>query len=165
MYVCVSVPWTVLFFVFVSLFFSAVSLIPLLCVVRLQEYDQKLYEDGETNRVEEALMLFEEICNSRWFRDTAMILFLNKRDLFEDKLLNLRVPMENYLPDYRGGFDLDNAFEFLTQQFLRMNHFPDERQVYVHITCAIDKNNIEFTFNVVKDIIIKDRLKECGLLQ
>ena len=51
-------------------------------VAAISEYDQVLYEDENTNRMVEALNLFEEICNSRWFHDTSMILFLNKRDLF-----------------------------------------------------------------------------------
>src|ERR1700677_4074496 len=47
-----------------------------LFVAAISEYDQVLYEDENTNRIVEALNLFEEICNSRWFRETAMILFL-----------------------------------------------------------------------------------------
>jgi len=27
-----------------------------------------IIEDQETNRMDEALMLFDEICNSRWFK-------------------------------------------------------------------------------------------------
>jgi hypothetical protein len=56
-----------------------------LFVAAISEYDQVLYEDENTNRIVEALNLFEEICNSRWFRETSMILFLNKRDLFAEK--------------------------------------------------------------------------------
>ena len=31
-----------------------------------------------TNRVNEALTLFDAICNNKFFKNTAMILFLNK---------------------------------------------------------------------------------------
>jgi len=34
----------------------------------------------------EALNLFEEIVNSRWVRSPEMILFLNKMDLFNEKI-------------------------------------------------------------------------------
>ena len=57
-----------------------------LFVAAISAYDQVLYEDENTNRMVEALNLFSEICNSNWFRDTAMILFLNKRDLFMEKI-------------------------------------------------------------------------------
>jgi len=46
-----------------------------LFVAAISAYDQTLYEDETTNRMVEALNLFEEICNSRWFRDTSMVLF------------------------------------------------------------------------------------------
>jgi len=56
-----------------------------LFLVSLSAYDQTLYEDDTTNRMKEALGLFKNICNSRWFKDAAMILFLNKKDLFQEK--------------------------------------------------------------------------------
>ena len=40
---------------------------------------QVLYEDDGTNRMEESLSLFEQICNSKWFAETSVILFLNKQ--------------------------------------------------------------------------------------
>jgi len=51
----------------------------------LSEYDQVLYEDATVNRMVETLVLFEDACNSHWFKKTAIILFLNKRDLFVEK--------------------------------------------------------------------------------
>jgi len=51
----------------------------------LAEYDLKLYEDESTNRMHESLKLFKDICNTKWFIDTNIILFLNKKDLFEKK--------------------------------------------------------------------------------
>merc|ERR1712107_975016 len=56
-------------------------------VAAINEFDQMLYEDNKVNRMDEAIILFDEICNSKWFKRTNMILFLNKKDLFEEKLL------------------------------------------------------------------------------
>ena len=47
-------------------------------LVAISEYDQMLYEDESINRMQEALVLFDSICNSRWFVRTSIILFLNK---------------------------------------------------------------------------------------
>ena len=55
-------------------------------VTAISEYDQVLYEDENTNRMDEALLLFDQICNHPSFMKTSMILFLNKRDLFATKL-------------------------------------------------------------------------------
>lgn len=55
-------------------------------VVSLSEFDQNLYEDETKNRLDEALELFAQIVNSKWFKESSIILFLNKKDLFEKKV-------------------------------------------------------------------------------
>lgn len=55
-------------------------------VAAISEYDQVLFEDNAVNRLDEAVQLWEEIYTNRWFKNTAFILFLNKKDLFEEKL-------------------------------------------------------------------------------
>lgn len=72
----------------------------ILFLVAISEYDQLLFEDETVNRMQEALTLFDSICNSRWFIKTSIILFLNKIDRFKEKLPVS--PMQNYFPDYDG---------------------------------------------------------------
>ena len=45
----------------------------LVFLVALSEYDQMLYEDESVNRMQEALTLFDSICNSRWFVKTSIV--------------------------------------------------------------------------------------------
>lgn len=54
------------------------SVTAIIFLVAISEYDQMLYEDESINRMQEALVLFDSICNSRWFIRTSIILFLNK---------------------------------------------------------------------------------------
>ena len=54
------------------------------------------------NRMEESLKLFESIVNNRWFVETSVILFLNKKDLFEEKITTS--PLTICFPDYSGKF-------------------------------------------------------------
>lgn len=68
--------------------------------VALSEYDQTLREDESQNRMKESLLLFDEICNSLWFKQTAFILFLNKTDLFRDKIA--KKDLTCCFPDYTG---------------------------------------------------------------
>lgn len=55
-------------------------------VVALSEYDQVLIEDNSTNRMQESLQLFKQVCNNKHFLETSIILFLNKKDLFMEKI-------------------------------------------------------------------------------
>lgn len=131
-----------------------------LFVAAISAYDQPLYEDESTLRMTESLELFEEITNSEWFERTSMILFLNKKDLFRAKLE--KVPLKDYFPEYNGGNNYDEATEFIQEMFESKNHL--EKDIYSHITCATDTNNIFAVFNYVKDIIIKKGLSRAGLM-
>jgi len=131
-----------------------------LFVAALSEYDMVLYEDQDTNRMHEALDLFDEICNSRYFKKTAMILFLNKRDLFYEKIQ--QVPLTVCFPDYRDINDYEHGAAYIEAQFLARNKQP--KKIYTHLTCATDTSNIQAVFNAVKDIIVSDSLKEAQLV-
>jgi hypothetical protein len=48
-------------------------------------------------------VLFESVINSRWFLRTSVILFLNKIDVFKQKLP--KVPLVHYFPEYTGEWD------------------------------------------------------------
>ena len=50
--------------------------------------------------MQESLILFESVINSRWFLRTSVILFLNKIDVFKMKLM--KTPLERYFPEYTG---------------------------------------------------------------
>ena len=52
------------------------------------------------NRMHESMKLFDSICNNKWFTDTSIILFLNKKDLFEDKIH--KSPLTICYPEYSG---------------------------------------------------------------
>jgi len=75
-------------------------------IASLNEYDQVLAEDRSMNRLDESLNLFESISNLPWFENAAIILFLNKKDLFEDKIKN--VPIGDFHPDYKD-WQYDNG--------------------------------------------------------
>lgn len=133
-----------------------------LFVAALSEYDQVLYEDEDTNRMEEALNLFEEICNSRWFKKTSMILMLNKRDLFQEKIK--KAPLKKWFPQFPGpDGDYDAGVAFI-QGLFHSKKKDQAKQIYTHVTCATDKNNMRVVFNAVKDIVIRRSLQDGGLL-
>jgi guanine nucleotide-binding protein subunit alpha len=104
------------------------------------------------NRMQEALTLFDSICNSRWFVRTSIILFLNKIDLFKAKLPVS--PMSDYFSDYTGGSDYNAACEYIVGRFVGLNQ-SDAKTVYSHFTCATDTNQIKFVLSAVNDIIIQ----------
>jgi len=129
-------------------------------VAAISEYDQRCYEDLETNRIDEALNLFKETLASKWLQKCHTILFLNKRDLFAEKIK--KSPLSAHFPSYTGGDNYDLAVEFIKSQFLAQNESKDIR-IFVHVTCATDRDNVSFTFAAVSDILVSESLKRSGL--
>lgn len=132
-----------------------------LFVAAISEYDQVLFEDESTNRMDEALCLFEEISNSKWFGSTSIILFLNKRDLFANKIKN--VSLRVCFPEYEGDDSYEDGSQFIQAQFESKSRNPT-KSIYSHVTCATDTHNVSAVFNAVKDIIIQNGLTEAGLV-
>lgn len=127
----------------------------------------------------ESLLLFDSVVNSRWFMRTSIILFLNKVDIFKQKLG--RSPLGNYFPDYSGGNDVNKAAKYLLWRFNQVNRahlnlYPQ----YVpciwfwfviccanprhSLTQATDTSNIRLVFAAVKETILNNALKDSGIL-
>lgn len=129
--------------------------------VALSGYDLVLAEDEEMNRMIESMKLFDSICNSKWFVETSIILFLNKKDLFEEKIT--KSPLTICFPEYTGSNTYEEAAAYIQMKFENLNKRKDQKEIYTHFTCATDTNNIQFVFDAVTDVIIKNNLKDCGL--
>ena len=52
------------------------------------------------NRLTEALELYDSIISARFFERSSIILFLNKKDLFEEKIT--RISLSVCFPTYKG---------------------------------------------------------------
>lgn len=112
------------------------------------------------NRMQESLKLFDSICNNKWFTDTSIILFLNKKDLFEEKIR--KSPLTICFPEYSGAQEYGEAAAYIQAQFEAKNK-STTKEIYCHMTCATDTNNIQFVFDAVTDVIIANNLRGCGL--
>jgi len=130
-------------------------------VVGASEYDQTLFEDSSTNRMHEAYNIFTEICNSRFFTHTDIILFLNKRDLFEKKIATTDLSV--CFPTYKGGKNYDSGIEFLKEHFRGCNKEPT-RTIFTHVTCATDTDNIRFVFHAVKTSVFLKNMHSSGFI-
>lgn len=132
----------------------------ILFCVGMSEYDQRLIEDDSTNRSQESLQLFGEICNSRWFDETAIILFLNKDDLFRHKLE--KVPITIGFPNYMGDNSYEDASQYIKNQYISKCNNPN-KSVYPHFTTATNTENITVVFAAVRDIVLQAALARHGI--
>lgn len=149
-------------------------------LVAASEYDQVLDEDSSENRMEESLHLFKTIISYHWFRNSSIALFLNKKDLLEEKILSS--PLEDYFekfkdfPGYKPG-DFRSAMDFIKKMFFnqkkdvesskdfkKINLEGEKRTLYVHETMATDTDNIRKIFDDVKTTILGKILGGAGVV-
>ncbi|KAJ5066123.1 guanine nucleotide-binding protein g(o) subunit alpha [Anaeramoeba ignava] len=131
----------------------------------LSGYNQTLSEDQSINRMKEALSLFREICTSPWFAKSSIILFLNKMDIFEEKIK--KEDLTICFPEYSGKpNDYDEALEFIKQKFEDVSGLKGniKRRLYITETCAINTKNIEYVFESASDTILRNALGDHGFL-
>ncbi|XP_008591618.1 PREDICTED: guanine nucleotide-binding protein subunit alpha-14-like [Galeopterus variegatus] len=76
------------------------SVTSIIFLVALSEYDQVLAECDNENRMEESKALFKTIITYPWFLNSSVILFLNKKDLLEEKIMYSH--LISYFPEYTG---------------------------------------------------------------
>lgn len=132
-------------------------------LVALSEYDQVLVESANENRMEESMALFQTVINYEWFRRSSVMLFLNKMDLLEEKIMHSH--LVDYFPEYDGPQqDVMAGSGFILNMFLCLNPLDGEKKIYHHFTCATDTNNIRFVFSAVKDHILQENLAVYNLV-
>lgn len=129
----------------------------------------------------ESLKLFEQLCKTVYFKKSSMILFLNKTDVFAEKI---RVhPLTVAFPEYNGKLMCYICYSFylcytLTLHFIIAGPQTYEESVtyteakfsenkpqtiYLHRTCATDTKSIEFVFSACLDMIIEKSTASFGL--
>ena len=129
-------------------------------VAAISEYDQMLFEDRKKNRLEEALDLFEEVCNLPVFEKIDMILFLNKRDLFEKKFLVQGIPLDPVKYPGAPTGDVKACLAFIEKLFLARN--SKKKKIHVHVTTATSPDNIKHVFDACKNIILDSAMQASG---
>jgi GTPase SAR1 family protein len=128
-------------------------------VAAISEYDQTLYEDEKENRLHEAIRVFDNICNNKYFEETAMILFLNKEDLFREKIKHTHLSV--CFEDYQGENTWEATSAFIKERFLEVN--KGAKMIFPHFTTATDTRNIQRVFEACKLVILKGNLERLGL--
>lgn len=111
--------------------------------------------------MEESLEVFESMINHEWFQQTPWILFLNKKDLFEQKIKS--TDMSKTFAKYEGGNDFPAGVEFIKKMFLNRIKKENVDNVYVHVTCALDTEQVKVVFDSVMDWIFQRKMEMAGL--
>lgn len=112
----------------------------LLFTVDIACWDQLLFEDETVNRMQEALILFDDTINSIRFFSTETALIFTKCDKLAAKLKT--TPMKKFFPDFEGGDDLQNARAYITDRFISLNQHSDKNISIYYTSIADDEKSL-----------------------
>ncbi|KAJ8542161.1 hypothetical protein K7X08_017027 [Anisodus acutangulus] len=137
----------------------------------ISEYDQTLFEDERKNRMMETKELFEWVLKQPCFEKTSFMLFLNKFDIFEQKVLKVPLNACEWFKDYQpvstGKQEIEHAYEFVKKKF-EESYFqctaPDrvDRVFKIYRTTALDQKLVKKTFKLVDETLRRRNLFEAG---
>ncbi|GAB5363199.1 hypothetical protein AAMO2058_000863000 [Amorphochlora amoebiformis] len=140
-------------------FFEGVDCV--LFVAAISGYNKTLFEDGVTNRIVDALNLFKKTVEEKMLQSSSLVLFLNKRDLFEEEIKRFPITISPPLQHYDGDGSYESCCKFIREQF--ENLVPPQRTVTIHITCATDRTNVRVVFDSVREHVLNASLEAAGL--
>ncbi|KAJ3311410.1 Guanine nucleotide-binding protein G(o) subunit alpha [Boothiomyces sp. JEL0838] len=134
----------------------------ILFVVALSSYDQTLTEDPSVNRMADAISLFDQISNHPLLVKPDIILFFNKKDIYEKKILKSNIV--NYFPEYKGkAGSFSQGYSFFKKTFIAIPK-AQKKTLYVHLTCCTDTETMKTICSNLFESIIKRDASEFGLI-
>ncbi|KAF8156817.1 guanine nucleotide binding protein, alpha subunit [Crassisporium funariophilum] len=129
-------------------------------------FDQVLAEDRTINRLEDSVLLWKAVCSSKLLASVDLVLFLNKCDLLERKLKS-GIRLAKYVRSYGDREnDLDSVSKYLRGKFsaIHREYSPNPRKFYAFCTSVTDTATTAGIIASVRDMVIRQHLKQSKLL-
>jgi len=123
-------------------------------------YDQ-FSKDG-TNLMLNCLKRFETVCNDKFLSNTSILLFLDNKDKFEEKIMTYS--LSNCFPEYNGIDNYEEAAEYIQLKFEEQNKCPNDKEIITHFTCETDMAKVQFLITNAKNVILAENLWKHDLL-
>lgn len=129
-------------------------------------FDQYLEEDPRTNRIDDSLQLFTQICSNKLLKNAHLVLFLNKTDVLKAKLAR-GVQVKKYITSYgERPNEFDPVVGYFRAHFTQVHKRNNEsmRVLYTHLTNVVDKTATQRIITDIRDSIFRVYLKDAALV-
>ncbi len=106
--------------------------------------------------MKESLLLFEQITKLEEVQAVPILLFLNKVDLFKQKMI--QTPICDTFPEYSGSLGCVTACNFFAEEFVKCDERP-MGILRICITSAVDPKMFEDTVESIKPLVVAEKSK------
>ncbi|KAF5327017.1 hypothetical protein D9619_004123 [Psilocybe cf. subviscida] len=135
-------------------------------VAPVSAFDQYLEEDPRTNRIDDSLQLFTQICSNALLKSVHLVLFLNKTDLLRAKL-DRGLKVRKYITSFGDRpNDYETVVQYFRAHFLQVHRRNNEnrRVLYTHFTSVVDTKATQRIIGNVRDSIFRGYLQSAALV-
>ncbi|KAF9478321.1 guanine nucleotide-binding protein [Pholiota conissans] len=135
-------------------------------VAPVSAFDQYLEEDPRTNRIDDSLQLFTQICSNALLKSVHLVLFLNKTDLLRTKL-DRGLKVRKYITSFgERSNDYETVVQYFRAHFLQVHRRNNEnrRVLYTHFTSVVDTKATQRIIGNVRDSIFRGYLQSAALV-
>ncbi|KAF8588004.1 G-protein alpha subunit [Ramaria rubella] len=123
----------------------------------ISAFDQYLQEDPRTNRIDDSLQIFSQICSNKLLKKAHLILMLNKTDLLRQKI-EAGIKVKKFITSYGDRLNTyEEASQYFRAHFLQVHRKSDEskRTLFTHFTSVIDtKATKKIIYNGTSRVVI-----------
>ncbi|KAJ3366572.1 Guanine nucleotide-binding protein alpha-2 subunit [Kappamyces sp. JEL0680] len=132
-------------------------------VTSLASYNQTMVENPNENRMIDSLVLFGDVANHPLICKKSFVLFLNKKDLFEQKIRVKKIPIAGSFPNYKGKpGSVSQGIMYFDKKFRECRNEPTG--MVTHVTCCTDTTTMSVIISSVLDALIQNVLKGQGFI-
>ncbi|EGO24442.1 hypothetical protein SERLADRAFT_467759 [Serpula lacrymans var. lacrymans S7.9] len=132
----------------------------------ISAFDQYLEEDPRTNRIDDSLQLFTQICSNPLLKRVHLVLFLNKTDILKKKL-DSGLSVSKYILSYGDrANEYESVVQYFRAHFLQVHRRNNEnrRVLYTHLTSVVDTKATQSIIGNVRDSIFRGYLQSAALV-
>jgi len=121
-------------------------------------------EDSGRTQLDESLDVWEELIRTENFQDSGIILFLNKKDLFDEQIEGSGKNFKKVFPDYEGEATADGCAKFIRNLYVQRAKTANENlHVTTHFTTAVDPTIMQKVFADVMLKLLQATIKDIGM--
>ncbi|KAJ7859136.1 guanine nucleotide-binding protein [Mycena olivaceomarginata] len=123
-------------------------------VAPVSAFDQYLEEDPRTNRIDDSLQLFTQICSNALLKSVHLVLFLSMFSAVSITSFGDR------------GNDYETVVQYFRAHFLQVHRRNNEnrRVLYTHFTSVVDTKTTQRIIGNVRDSIFRGYLQSAALV-
>ncbi|KAI8903973.1 guanine nucleotide binding protein, alpha subunit [Gorgonomyces haynaldii] len=129
-------------------------------VLSAASFCQTMEEDPNTNRLQDALKLYESVASNQILQLTTMVVFFNKYDLIEDKLSKHQI--KDFFPDFEAPNERKQYLKFVDT---KLEHIASKRKLmlFKHKTTAIDTELMAKVIRSVQESVLRQLSRDVGV--